>query len=165
MSTPSWKPVDAKPGVPADEATTQAVRGVIPDWDSLNWAAVEPILRGEGVSDERLRTFTTFDVRMHFAVRQVAIIRVLGGMPHTTDSTVQTFRPAEHRPMQADDGEPYFPASAFVDVSADTLRAAKGDGRIRAVKRNGNRNYYSWPDAHRLWPHLVPETPPNPHCE
>ena len=59
----------------------------------------------------------------------------------------------ESPPPADDDGKPYEPAAAFDqnNISPDALRKQK---HIRRFKQGG-KNYYSVPDARRVWPHLI----------
>lgn len=53
--------------------------------------------------------------------------------------------------------DPFYPAGAYAEyVGSDRL------GHAKDIRRNkvGKANHYSWRDAHRKWPHLVPKDLP-----
>lgn len=56
------------------------------------------------------------------------------------------------------DADKWYPAKHYdrYNISADTLRQAAHDRRIRKRKGNGNRNEYPEADVRRCWPHLFP---------
>ncbi len=89
------------------------------------------------------------------AVRASSADRVVGKLTEAAKAGEES--------AQTDPHAPYFPARAFVSLTAGSLAKAAERGHIERKRKSDRGQWkYSWPDAHAQWPDHVPKDPPDP---
>lgn len=63
----------------ADDATIEAVRRVISDWDGVNWAVVRVVLEEKGRTAQQISAMSELAVRMTFAAAHKTMIKLFDG--------------------------------------------------------------------------------------
>lgn len=77
---------DCQERVPKNEPTIDAVRAVVPHWDTENLSAVLTGLRML-YTEEQIKGMTFHDIQMYYVMNNRRLLKLMGGAVNTTDGT------------------------------------------------------------------------------